>query len=77
MAFTNYICQSVVLGLIFYGYGFGLFGKIGMATGLAIALVIYVLQTFTSKWWLQRYRFGPLEWLWRTLMYGRYADLRR
>ena len=70
MAFTNYIAQSLLLGLIFYGYGFGLFGKISVTMGLVLAASIYVTQLVVSRWWLERYRFGPLEWLWRALMYG-------
>jgi uncharacterized protein len=73
MAFTNYVCQSVVLGFIFYGYGFGLFGKIGWACGLVIALLLYLAQVLLSRWWLNRFKFGPIEWIWRVLMYGRYA----
>jgi uncharacterized protein len=73
MAFTNYVCQSVVLSFIFYGFGLGLFGKIGWAYGFVITLVIYFAQLFLSRWWLNRFKFGPLEWLWRVLMYGRYA----
>ena len=71
MAFTNYILQSLVLGWIFYGYGLGLFGKIGSAAGLALAVALYVVQAIVSRWWLDRFRYGPIEWLWRTLMYGR------
>ena len=70
MAFTNYVGQSLIFGWIFYGYGFGLFGHLGAAKALAIGLAVYVGQVFFSAWWLARYRYGPLEWLWRTLMYG-------
>ena len=70
MAFSNYIMQSILLGFLFYGYGFGLMGRVGAAAGLGIAVAIYAAQAVTSRWWLERYRFGPLEWLWRTLMYG-------
>lgn len=70
MAFTNYLAQSVILGWIFYGYGLGLFGKLGVTSALAIAVAIYIGQVFFSAWWLARYRYGPVEWLWRTLMYG-------
>lgn len=71
MAFTNYIVQSIILGWIFYGYGLALFGTIGLTAGLGLVFAIYVGQTLFSCWWLKRFRYGPLEWLWRALMYGR------
>jgi uncharacterized protein len=71
MAFTNYLTQSLIFGLIFYGYGFGLFGRLDPATALVLAIPLYVAQLWLSTWWLQRYRFGPFEWLWRSLTYGR------
>ena len=70
MAFTNYLAQSLIFGWIFYGYGLGLFGSIGAAKALVIGLAVYIAQVFFSTWWLGRYRYGPVEWLWRTLMYG-------
>jgi uncharacterized protein len=70
MAFTNYLAQSVIFGLIFYGYGLGLFGRISVSAASAIGLVVYVGQVLFSAWWLRRYRYGPIEWLWRSLMYG-------
>ena len=70
MAFTNYLLQSLVLGAIFYGYGLGLFGRVGVAQAFALGVVLYAVQLAFSAWWLKRCRFGPVEWLWRTLMYG-------
>ena len=70
MAFTNYLAQSVILGWIFYGYGLGLFGRLGVASALAIGVAVYIGQVFFRAWWLRGYRYGPIEWLWRTLMYG-------
>jgi uncharacterized protein len=70
MAFTNYLAQSVILGWIFYGYGLGLFGRLGVTSALTIGLAVYFVQVPFSAWWLRRYRYGPVEWLWRTLMYG-------
>jgi uncharacterized protein len=77
MALTNYLTQSVVLGFIFYGYGFGLFGRLGSAVGLAIALVLYAFQLAVSLVWLRHFSFGPAEWVWRSLTYGRIFPLRR
>jgi uncharacterized protein len=70
MAFSNYIAQSLIFGVLFYGFGLGLYGRIGPAASLAVGTGVYVVQMVFSAWWLRRYRFGPLEWLWRTLMYG-------
>jgi uncharacterized protein len=70
MAFTNYLAQSLIFGWIFYGYGLGLFGRLGVASALAIGVAVYIGQVLFSAWWLRRYRYGPVEWLWRTLMYG-------
>jgi uncharacterized protein len=70
MAFTNYLAQSVIFGWIFYGYGLGLFGRVGVVTALAIGICVYAAQVMISAQWLRYYRFGPVEWLWRSLMYG-------
>jgi uncharacterized protein len=70
MAFTNYVAQSIIFGWIFYGYGLGLFGRLGISPALAIGLIVYAAQVRFSTWWLRHYRYGPLEWLWRSLMYG-------
>jgi uncharacterized protein len=69
MAFTNYLIQSIILSWIFYGFGLALFG-LSVPQSLAVALVIYAAQAAASAWWLSRFRFGPVEWLWRSLMYG-------
>ncbi|MET0243214.1 MAG: DUF418 domain-containing protein [Flavitalea sp.] len=71
MALTNYIMQSVICVFIFAGYGLGLVAKVGPAQLSAIALAIYVAQLIFSHIWLRYFRFGPMEWLWRTLTYGR------
>jgi uncharacterized protein len=76
MAFTNYLAQSVIFGWIFYGYGLGLFGQLGVTSALAIGIAVYVTQVLFSAWWLRRYRYGPVEWLWRTLMYGTAQPMR-
>jgi uncharacterized protein len=70
MALTNYLMQSIVLALLFYGYGFGLFGKLDPQTATLIGVALYACQLAISLWWLRRYRFGPFEWIWRSLTYG-------
>jgi uncharacterized protein len=77
MAFTNYLCQSLILGWIFFGYGLGLFDKVSVATALAIGAVLCAVQVGVSAWWLGRYRYGPAEWLWRSLMYGTWQPMVR
>jgi uncharacterized protein len=72
MALTNYLMQSVICCLLFYNVGLGLYGKIGVAGLSLIALVIFALQVLYSRWWFARYSFGPMEWLWRRMTYGRW-----
>jgi uncharacterized protein len=76
MALTNYLAQSVALSLLFYGYGLVLFGRVGSAACLGIGLALFASQAVFSRWWLRRYRFGPVEWLWRSLTYGRWQPFR-
>jgi len=77
MALTNYVLQSVVLTFLFYGYGIGLFGRIGSAAAAALGALIYALQVVLSQRWLQRFRFGPLEWLWRSLSYAHRQPMKK
>jgi len=70
MALTNYLLQTVLCTMLYYSYGFGLFGKVGPLLGLVPTVVIYGLQVPFSKWWLSKHRYGPMEWLWRRLTYG-------
>ncbi len=77
MALTNYLSQSIICTLIFYGYGLGLFGQVGTALGILLTIVIYGLQIPLSHWWLKRFRFGPAEWLWRSLVYLQAQPMRR
>ncbi|MEO8658823.1 MAG: DUF418 domain-containing protein [Bryobacteraceae bacterium] len=72
MALTNYLMQSVVLSFVFYGFGLGLFGKLDSVQGLGIVIVLYGAQVAFSLYWLKRFRFGPCEWLWRSLTYGQW-----
>jgi uncharacterized protein len=70
MALTNYLMQSLITSILFLGWGFGLFGKIELWQGILITIAIFTMQIPLSIWWLGRFRFGPVEWLWRTLTYG-------
>ena len=69
MALTNYLAQSVVFTAVFYGIG--LYGRVSLAPALVMCLVFYALQLFISPVWLSRFSYGPVEWLWRILTYGR------
>lgn len=71
MALTNYLSHSVICGLIFYSYGLGLMGTFSPFKGLLLTIAICAAQIPLSKWWLSRFRFGPAEWLWRSLTYGK------
>lgn len=71
MALSNYLLQSLICTSIFYGYGLGLFGQVGAAAGLLLSIGVYALQLPLSACWLRRFRFGPVEWLWRSLTYLR------
>ncbi len=75
MALTNYVAQSVICTLVFYGTGLGLGGTMGPALYLPLAIVVYAVQVVASRLWLARFRFGPLEWIWRMLTYGEWLPL--
>ncbi len=76
MALTNYLGQSLVASLVFYGYGLAIWGRVGYAGMVALALAVFAAQVVASRWWLARWRFGPLEWAWRWLTYGRRPPMR-
>ena len=69
MAFSNYIGHSIVCTFIFYGWGLGEFTEVDRAGQLLIVAGVWTLQLLLSPVWLRRFRFGPLEWLWRSLSY--------
>jgi uncharacterized protein len=76
MALTNYLSQTVISVALFYGFGLGLIGKIGPALCLAMTLGMFVIQMIWSRLWLSSFRFGPAEWLWRSMTYGRAQPMR-
>ena len=77
MALTNYLLHSIVLTWTFYGMGLGWFMRTSVATSTAIALILYALQIVGSRLWLSRFGYGPVEWVWRWLTYGKRSQLLR
>jgi uncharacterized protein len=76
-AFTNYLGTSILLTTLFYGYGFGLFGMFGRAELWLVVITMWALMLAWSKPWLDRYHYGPFEWLWRTLARWEVQPLRK
>jgi uncharacterized protein len=79
MALTNYLTQSLVFGFVLFGIGPGLAlaGKIGTMAIVAIVIGFFAVQVIISGWWLGRYEYGPVEWVWRTLTYGERPSMKR
>lgn len=77
MALTNYLTQSVIGVLLYYGIGLGLGASLPLAGVELVALLIFIAQMILSSLWLRAFRYGPLEWIWRLLTYGRYFPCRR
>jgi uncharacterized protein len=77
MALTNYLMHSVILTTVFYGYGLGLYGTIPRFWQMGFVFAVVAFQLWFSPFWLRQYRFGPVEWLWRSLTYWKWQPLRR
>jgi uncharacterized protein len=77
MAFTNYLTQSLMCGLFFYGIGLGMFGKLQRYELYYVVLAVWVIQIIWSHLWLRKFNFGPLEWLWRSLTYWKLQPIRK
>lgn len=77
MALTNYLTQSLVMTFVFFGWGLGLYNTLGPFAGLCLSVGFFALQALLSRWWLARFQFGPVEWAWRSITYGRPQPLRR
>jgi uncharacterized protein len=76
-AFTNYLGTSILMTFLFYGYGFGLFGELSRIQLWLPVIGAWMLMLLWSKPWLDRYRYGPFEWLWRSLARGRFQPMRK
>lgn len=75
-ALSNYLLQSLICTTLFYSYGLALFGKVSPSLGLLLTVTIFLAQIPLSVWWLRRFQFGPVEWLWRSLTYGQRQAMR-
>lgn len=76
MALSIYLMQTLMFSTLFYGYGFGQVGRIGPAMVLFYAIIFFAIQILIANWWLQRFRYGPAEWLWRSLTYRQWQSMR-
>jgi uncharacterized protein len=74
-ALTVYLSQTLICIALFYGIGLGFGGQVGPTLFLPIAVAIFAAQVLLSFVWLRRFRFGPMEWLWRSLTYGKRQPL--
>jgi uncharacterized protein len=77
MAFTNYLMQSILCGLVFYGFGLGLYGKLQRYELYYVVGAVWIVQIIYSHIWLRYYRFGPFEWAWRSLTYWKMQPMRK
>jgi uncharacterized protein len=77
MAFSNYLGTSILMMFVFHGWALGLFGELGRLELLGVVLATWAAMLAWSPAWLARFRYGPLEWLWRCLTYGKLFPLIR
>ena len=70
MALSNYLLQSIVFTTVFYGYGFGKFGTSQPSQFLVWAILLFFVQIIISTVWLSKYKYGPMEFVWRRMTYG-------
>lgn len=76
-ALSNYLFQTIICTTVFYGHGLGWFGTVERVGQLGIVIAVWTLQLVVSPIWIRHFRFGPFEWLWRTLSYLRLQPMRR
>ncbi|MBS1935157.1 MAG: DUF418 domain-containing protein, partial [Bacteroidetes bacterium] len=77
MAFTNYLMQSFMCGLYFYGIGFGMYGHLQRYQIYYVVGVVWLIEIIWSNIWLHYFRFGPLEWTWRSLTYWKKQPMKK
>lgn len=76
MGLTNYLWQSVAMSVLFLSYGLGLDGRLPLWSCALVGIAIYLSHLPISAWWLRRFRYGPVEWVWRSLTYMRFPEMR-
>jgi uncharacterized protein len=77
MALTNYIMQTIISIFLFYGIGFALYGELERYQLLLICFAVWIFQIIYSNLWLVWFKHGPLEWLWRSMIYGKRQAFRK
>ncbi|QHT46005.1 DUF418 domain-containing protein [Bacillus sp. SB49] len=77
MSLSNYILQSLLSFVLFYSVGFGLYGTVPPFGSALIVVAFFIIQIFLSRAWMKKFRYGPLEWVWRTGTYGKKQPLKR
>jgi uncharacterized protein len=77
MALTNYLLQTLIAIILFYGVGLGIGPRFGLIGTLPFFVAIFIIQVALSRWWLARFYFGPVEWMWRCLSYGSLIPMRK
>jgi uncharacterized protein len=77
MALSAYLAQTVIGVLVFFGVGLGLLGRFGNSVTMPLGLAVFALQVWACRAWLAHFRFGPLEWAWRSLTWLRLEPFRR
>jgi uncharacterized protein len=76
MALSSYVSQTILGSIVFFGFGLGLLGRFGDSVTLPIGAAVFAVQVLACSWWLSRFRFGPIEWLWRSLTWLRVEPFR-
>lgn len=77
MALSNYIGASLISAFCFFGFGIGYWGQVPRSGQVVFVLIVFILQMMASHWWMKRFEFGPLEWLWRGITYLKMPKLRK
>ena len=77
MTLTNYMVQNLIGLLVFSGFGLGILSTKPLWYYISLALGVYILQIIFSKWWLSKYNYGPIEWIWRQLSYRKRLPLKK